>query len=71
MDEIVNVKERVKLQLLMFAPVAIKESDKETTTSNVTAESIESTDITDDDETVPTSKKPKSGPVSSLFAGMP
>ena len=71
MDETVDVKECIKLQLLMFALVATEESDKEATpSSNVTTKCFESTDTTDDGETAPTYKKPKSGPVSSLFAGM-
>ena len=60
--------ECVKLQLFMFAPANTEVSDrelKEATTSN----SI-TTDTTDDDETAPISKKPKSGSVASLFAGM-
>ena len=67
-DERVDVKEYVKLQLLMFAPVATEESDREATPSS--SVTTECTDTTDDGETAPTSKKPKSGPVSSLFAGM-
>ena len=66
--ERVDVKECVKLQLLMFAPADTEESDRElreaTTSSSIT------TDTTDDDETAPTSKKPKSGPVASLFVSM-
>ena len=68
-DERVDVKEYVKLQLLVFAPVATEESDKEATpsSSNVTTEHTESTDATDDGETVPISKRPKSGPLMLLF----
>ena len=62
------MKERVKLQLLMFAPADTEESNRElreaTTSSSIT------TDTTDDGETAPTPKKPKSGPVSSLFVSM-
>ena len=67
-DERVDVKECVKLQLLMFAPVATEESDREATPSS--SVTTKCTNTTDDGETAPTSKKPKSGPVSSLFAGM-
>ena len=50
----------------MFTPAAT--SDREL--REVTTSSSVTTDMTDDGETVPTSKKPKSGPVASLFAGM-
>ena len=67
-NERVDVKECVKLQLLMFAPADTKGIDRElreaTTSSSIT------TDTTDDGETAPTSKKPKSGPVASLFASV-
>ena len=70
-NERVDVKECVKLQLLMFAPAATEESDRglrEATTSSSVA--TDTTVTTDDGETAPASKKAKSGPVASLFAGM-
>lgn len=50
----------MKLQLLAFAQCPTEASDRGATSSSVT---------TDDGET-PSSKKPKSGTVASLFAGM-
>ena len=70
-NERVDVKECVKLQLLMLAPAATEESDRglrEATTSSSVA--TDTTVTTDDGETAPASKKAKSGPVASLFAGM-
>ena len=70
-NERVDVKECVKLQLLMLAPAATEESDRglrEATSSSSVA--TDTTVTTDDGETAPASKKAKSGPVASLFAGM-
>ena len=72
-DERVDVKESEKLQLLMFAPAVIKESDRglrEATASSNVATDTTVTVTTDDGETTPASKKAKSGPVATLFAGM-
>ena len=73
-NERVDVKERVKLQLLMFAPATTEHSDRElreaTTSSSVTTNITDTVVTTDDGETAPTAKKAKSGPIASLFSGM-
>ena len=71
LDPFFLVNERVDVKVCVKLPVATEESDREATpNSNVTTECTEYTDTTDDGETVPTSKKPISGSVSSLFADM-
>ena len=49
----------------MFAPADTEESDRELREATTSSSII--TDTTDDGETAPTSKKPRSGPVASLF----
>ena len=58
MNERVDVKECVKLQLLMLAPTATEENDRglrEATTSSSVA--TDTTVTTDDGETAPASKR--------------
>ena len=67
-NERVDLKECVKLQLLMLVPAATGECYKEF--REATASSSVTTDTTDDGETAHTFKNPNSGTETSLFAGI-